>query len=140
MQSQQGTVVALESGADGRRALVEVDMASACARCAAGKGCGAGLSLTRNRRVEARVPPGAEIHAGDTVELTLAPNNVLRAAGIVYGLPLAAAASGAALAYLVGYGDPAAALAAVAGLAVGLVLAKRRLRGCLKDFTPEVVA
>ena len=115
-------------------------MASACARCAAGKGCGAGLSLTRNRRVEARVPPGAEIHAGDTVELTLAPNNVLRAAGIVYGLPLAAAASGAALAYLVGYGDPAAALAAVAGLAVGLVLAKRRLRGCLKDFTPEVVA
>ncbi|MDJ0911649.1 MAG: SoxR reducing system RseC family protein [Woeseiaceae bacterium] len=140
MQSQQGTVIALESGDRGQWAVVEVDMAGACPRCAAGKGCGAGLSLARNRRVEARVPPGARIHTGDAVELTMAPNNVLRAAGIVYGLPLAAAAAGAALAYLLDLGDPAAALAAVAGLGVGLFLAKRRLRGCLKDFTPEVVA
>ena len=140
MQSQQGTVIALESGADGLRALVEVDMAVACPRCTAGKGCGAGLSLARNRRVEARVPPGASIHTGDSVELAMAPSNVLRAAGIVYGLPLAAAASGAAIAYLLGLGDPAAALAAVAGLAAGLFLAKRRLRGCLKDFTPQVIA
>ncbi len=140
MQSQRGTVIALESGADGPRALVEVDTAGACPRCAAGKGCGAGLSLARNRRVEARVPPGVRIHTGDSVELTMGPNNVLRAAGIVYGLPLAAAASGAALAYLLGLGDPAAALAAVAGLGAGLFLAKRRLRGCLRDFTPEVVA
>ena len=74
------------------------------------------------------------------MQLTLAPKNVLRAAGIVYGLPLAAAAGGAALAYLLGFGDPAAALAAIAGLAAGLALAKQRLGGCLKDFTPEVIA
>ena len=140
MQSQQGTVIALESRADGPRALVEVDMAAVCARCAAGKGCGAGLGRTRNRCVEARVPPGVEIRAGDSVQLALAPGTALRAAGLVYGLPLAAAACGAALAYLLGFGDPAAALAAVVGLFAGLVLARARLRGCLKHFTPEVVA
>lgn len=140
MQSQQGTVIALESGADGTRALVEVDIAAVCPRCAAGKGCGAGLGLQRNRRVEARVPSGARIGAGDTVELALAPNNVLRAAVIVYGWPLAGAAAAAALAYLAGQGDAGAALAAVAGLGAGLALARRRLRGCLRDFTPEVIA
>ena len=139
MQSQEGTVIALESCADGPRALVEVDMAKACARCAAGKGCGAGLGLTKSRRVEARVPPGADVHTGDTVRLVLAPNSMLQAAGIVYGLPLAAAAVAAALAYLAGASEAAAALAAVAGLFAGLVLAKRRLRGCLKNFTPEVI-
>ena len=140
MQSQEGTVIAIDSRAGGRRAIVEVDMSGACPRCAAGKGCGAGLGLTRNRRVEALVPYGAEIRVGDSVRLTLAPNSMLRAAGIVYGLPLAAAAFGAALAYLPGFGDPAAALAAVAGLAAGLGMAKLRLRGCLKNFTPEVIA
>ncbi len=140
MQSQQGTVIALETGADGRRAIVEVDKAEACPRCAAGKGCGAGLVLTRSRRVEVRIPSGIDLHAGDSVQLTLAPKNLLRAAGIVYGLPLGAAIAGAAFGWALGYGDPGAALAAVAGLAVGLVAAKRRLRGCLRDFTPEVIA
>ena len=140
MQSQQGTVIALESGADGTRALVEVDIATVCPRCAAGKGCGAGLGLKRNRQVEVRVPSGARIDTGDTVELALAPNNVLRAAVIVYGWPLTGAAAAAALAYLAGLNDAGAALSAVAGLGAGLVLARRRLRGCLRDFTPEVIA
>ncbi len=140
MQSQQGTVIALESGVDGTRALVEVDIAAVCPRCAAGKGCGAGLSLRQNRRVEARVPTGALVDTGDTVELALAPSNVLRAAVIVYGWPLIGAAAAAAFAYLAGLNDAGAALAAVAGLGAGLVLARRRLRGCLRDFTPEVIA
>ena len=140
MQSQSGTVIALEPGADGQRALVEVDMAAVCPRCAAGKGCGAGFGSVRNRRVEARIASGADIAPGDTVTLTMAPNNVLRAAVIVYGWPLAAAALGAVLAYLAGLPDSGVVLATVAGLGAGLALAKRRLRGCLRDFTPEVSA
>ena len=140
MQSQQGTVIAIQSDVDGTRALVEVDIAAVCPRCASGKGCGAGLGLKGNRRVEARVPAGANVDAGDTVQLSLASNNVLRAANIVYGWPLLAAAAAAALAYLAGLSDAGAALAAVAGLSAGLMLAKRRLRGCLRDFTPEVIA
>ena len=140
MQSQQGTVIALEPGDEGTRALVEVDVAAVCPRCASGKGCGAGLGLMKNRQVEARVPAGASIDAGDTVRLSLAPNNVLRAAVIVYGWPLLGAAAAAALAYLAGLGDAGAAMAAVLGLGTGLGLARRRLRGCLRDFTPEVIA
>ena len=139
MQSQQGTVVSLETGADGQRAIVEVDMAQACPRCASGKGCGAGLGLTQSRRVEAHVPAGADLDTGDTVSLSLAPNNVLRAAALVYGLPLASAAAGAGFAYVIGLGDAGAALAALSGLFAGLVVAKRRLRGCLRDFTPQVI-
>ncbi len=140
MQTQQGTVIALEAGAAGRRALVEVDIAAICPRCAAGKGCGAGLGMLRSRRVEALVPAGADIDAGDVVNITLAPNNVLRAAVIVYGWPLAAAAAAAALAYLAALGDAGAAVAAISGLGAGIWLAKRRLRGCLRDFTPQVIA
>ncbi len=142
MDNPRGTVLSLVDGPDGARAIVNVDAAVACPRCAAGKGCGAGLFASDGgkRQVEASVRPDIEVAANDVVEIVLAPQNLLRAAFIVYGLPLLGAAAGAAIAYTMSLGDAGAALAAVAGLAAGLVLGRWRLRKatCLQRFLPIV--
>ncbi len=134
--------MSLVDGPDGMRAIVNVDAAAACPRCAAGRGCGAGLFAAGadERRVEASIAPGVELAANDMVEISLAPENLLRAALIVYGLPMLGAALGAALAYAFSLGDAAAATAAVAGLAAGLLLGRWRLRqtSCLQRFLPIV--
>lgn len=142
MDSPRGLVIQLESSGPAVLAEVEVDAASSCARCAAGKGCGAGLLAgSKRRRVRALVADGVEIREGDEVRIELAPRNLLRASWLVYGVPLTAAVLTAALAYLLDFGDAAAALVAIAGLVVGLLIAHRRLRaaGCLRDFTPTIV-
>ena len=81
------------------------------------------------------------LREGDTVRLELEGTNILRASLIVYGMPLAGAAVGAAFAYLAGLGDVGAALLAIAGLAAGFLLGRRRLqrRNCLAEFTPTAV-
>lgn len=143
MEQPRGRVISIAGSDPDRRALVEVDPAAACPRCAAGRGCGAGLGRRAigARRVEATLPPGAEVTPGDVVSIELQPRNVLTAATIVYGWPLAGAATGAGIAYLAAYGDAAAAAAALAGLAVGGVFVRHRLgeARCLSEFTPRVV-
>ncbi|MDJ0939255.1 MAG: SoxR reducing system RseC family protein [Woeseiaceae bacterium] len=140
----RGQVLSIQSGSHGQSALVKVSVESVCPRCAEGRGCGAGLfgASERTRRVEAGIPAGLDVRAGDTVSLRLDPDNVLAAAVIVYGWPLAGAAAGALVAFVVGAGDTAAALSALGGLAAGGFLARARLktRRCLERFTPVVVA
>lgn len=142
MDNPQGRIQSLSGSERDVRAIVGIDVAVACPRCASGKGCGAGLFADsgRERRVEATVRPGLQLAEGDLVEVVLAPHNLLRAALIVYGLPMAGAIVGAALAYALALGDIAAASAALAGLALGLLLGRRRLRqhDCLSRFVPTV--
>lgn len=144
MDNPQGQVVSISGTDPHRRALIAVNAFEVCPRCAAGKGCGAGLfgRGERTRRIEASVPRGACIATGDRVRIALEPQSVLHAAFVVYGWPLCGAAAGALLAYLAAYGDAAAAAAALAGLALGALLARRRLRQsrCLQQFTPRVLA
>jgi len=92
------------------------------------------------RNVEAKVPANSAIKVADVVELSLAPDNVLRAAAIVYGIPLVGALAGAALAYGYRAGEAGAAISALLGLAVGLVISRQRLRraDCLRRFTPTI--
>ena len=129
--------------ADGRRAVVDVQAAEACPRCAAGRGCGAGIlqGTGKTRRIEASIETGLVLQEGDTVRLELAGSSVLKASAIVYGLPLLGAAVGAAFAYLAGLGDAGAATLAIAGLAVGFFAGRKRLlrQDCLADFTPTAV-
>jgi sigma-E factor negative regulatory protein RseC len=142
MDSPRGRVIQLESSCSVLLAEVEVNAVSSCARCAAGKGCGAGLLAgDKRRRLQALVANGVEIKEGDEVRIELAPRNLLRASWLVYGVPLTAAVLTAAIAYLLDFGDTAAVFAATAGLAVGLLIARGRLRtaGCLRDFTPTIV-
>jgi len=134
--------VLLVDSANGARAVVAVDVTSACPRCAAGKGCGAGLFASggTGRQVEASVPPGLDIAEEDVVEISLAPDNILRAAIIVYGLPMLGAVIAATIAYTLSLGDVTAALAALTGLGSGLVLARWHLRqtACLQRFLPTI--
>lgn len=134
--------MSLIDGSDGARAVVRVEAAVTCPRCAAGKGCGAGLfgSDSGARQVEASIRPGVEIAVSDEVEIALAPDSLLRAALIVYGLPMLGAVVGAAAAFAMSLGDAAAAMAAIVGLACGLALGRWRLgkAACLREFLPMV--
>lgn len=142
MDNPQGIIQSLVNDAGVRRAIVVVDVAEACPRCAAGKGCGAGLlsGVGREREVDALVRQGDSLQEGDTVEIALAPNNVLRAAAIVYGLPMLGALIATGIAYRLALGDIEAAIAALAGLGIGLSFGRWRLRKalCLNQFTPIV--
>ena len=126
-----------------RQVVVEIDSVVVCERCESGKGCGAGLlgQHSGDRRVQALVAGQLEVGNGDLVSIMLEPRNVLRAAIIVYGYPLSAAVMATFVAYSTGLGDIAAALAALSGLACGILVAKVRLQNtrCLRDFTPIVV-
>ncbi len=143
MEMTRGRVIELDLAHAEPFARVEVSAAPACARCAAGKGCGAGLLAgdPADRCVEALIGAGLEVCEGDEVRISLAPENLLQASWLVYGLPLCGALSGAALAYLAGLGDLGAALAALAGISAGLGIARRRLSraACLRRFTPTIV-
>ncbi len=143
MQNPQGRIVSVGTDNGGADVVVEVDGTVACARCAAGKGCGAGLlgGGPRDRRVEASLSAGLNVRNGDTVRLVLEPKNLLRAAIVVYGYPLLGAVLAASLAFAADAGDVAGAAAALIGLCAGLLFARLRLRNtrCLRDFIPIVV-
>ena len=142
MDNPIGRVLSLVDSPDGMHAIVAVAEAPVCPRCAAGKGCGAGLLAAQSgeRSIEAAVPPGMAISVNDDVEVSLAPENILRAALTVYGIPLLGALAGAALAFAAGLGDDGAVAAALAGLGAGLVISRHRLRQaeCLRRFTPVI--
>ena len=144
MADSIGRVVSVAPAAGGGRvAIVEVDAAYACARCASGRGCGAGVfGSQRSRRVEAELRGLVEVSEGDRVAIHLSGIDLLPAAVMVYGWPLAGAATGS---LLVSFGpwasDAVAAAGALLGLLAGALLARRRLRSrdCLARFRPVVL-
>jgi positive regulator of sigma E activity len=142
MDNPTGTIQSLIVSNGNVRAVVEVDVSKACPRCAAGKGCGAGLftGSSRKRHVEAIVGGHISVAEGDSVEISLASDKLLKAALIVYGMPLFGAIAAAGLAYLLQLGDSVAALAALTGLVFGLLVGRWRLgRGeCLENFVPTI--
>jgi sigma-E factor negative regulatory protein RseC len=98
-----------------------------CGSCAARAGCGHGLldSLGRGRRRTFMLPRTAvpaDVHVGEALLLGVPEGAIARAAGLVYGLPLAGLVAGAVLAP---GGDGTALLSAGLGLAAGWLLARR---------------
>jgi len=144
MDNPQGRILSIHRDKTPPHAVVEVAASLRCARCAAGKGCGAGLlgGDDRQRRVDALITQDLDLVEGDQVAIEMAPDNLLRASLIVYGLPLLGAVTGAAGAWLSGAGDLGAAMTALAGVGVGIVAGRLRLQGsrCLRTFTPVVTA
>lgn len=142
MDIPQGTIVALVDGDGGPHADIEVEVAAACPRCARGRGCGAGIFGAGGRTRQIRVPidKSQQLETGDRVRLCLAADNVLRAAILVYGVPLLGALIGVIGSYALALGDAGTALAAIAGLTAGALASRRRLRreSCLRRFTPSI--
>ena len=142
MDSPRGRIIELDTDASPPAAVVEVVSAMRCARCAAGKGCGAGVldGDPRPRRIDARIRDKLDLDVGDQVRVSLSPNDLLQAALTAYGAPLAGAVTFAAIAYLSGFGDLAATVTTLIGLVVGIGVGRWRLRrnACLQRFTPVV--
>ena len=144
MASPQGRILSIYSDADPPCVAVEIAAAPICARCASGKGCGAGIFSgdKKPRIVDALLARGVAVREGDWVSVELAPENLLHAALLVYGLPLTGAIVASAAAWLLGASDLIAAAMAVAGTGVGLMTGRMRLRKarCLRSFIPTVTA
>jgi sigma-E factor negative regulatory protein RseC len=144
MQQPEGRVLSVDASVEPAKCVVEVAASFRCTRCAAGKGCGAGLLAgdAESRRVDAHVASPLALQAGDRVQLELTADNLLRAAALVYGVPLVGALVGAANAWWFGAGDAVAALSAIAGATAGAAIVRLRLRrgSCLQQCTPLVTA
>ncbi|MFU8821246.1 MAG: SoxR reducing system RseC family protein [Gammaproteobacteria bacterium] len=95
-----------------------------CARCAEGRGCGGGVlgRLLGDRLHKVRAATGTiAVQPGDQVLIGLGEDAVLRAAAAVYLVPLLLAlAGGVAATALIGGGDAAGIVGAIAGLLLGL--------------------
>ncbi len=125
MDTPTGTLISV-AGRDGL-ARVRVDEPAACARCAAGRGCGAGI-FARQRAgdvIEARVLSDG-LEAGMAVDILLEDGGLWRAAVVGYGYPLLGALGGAAAG--MSAGDTGVAVGALAGIAAGLLVSRARLR------------
>ena len=128
MESAIGKISAL----NGVVATVAVDSPMACQRCAAGKGCGAGIfqAAEKSREIEVRIPADMMVRPGDTIELTIGPKFLLRAAMLAYGLPLAGVVLFPGLAWLISgsIADNVGIALAITGLAAGLILGRQILQ------------
>ncbi len=130
----------------GSRARVEVADRSSCPRCAAGKGCGAGIFGTTKRSIllDVRVTNGLRVASGDRVCLSLAATDLVHAVLFAYGAPLAGLLLATGLAYFLI--DPLHDVLAVAVAAFGLlaggiggrIMARRD--GCISQFSPSINA
>ena len=140
MDSPVGKIVSI--GKD--TATVEVERMAACARCAAGKGCGAGLlsGPSKAALLEVSLSPNSHFTHGDKVRLQLQPAHLLRATILVYGLPLAGMLLGLGAGWLISQPltDGVAVVYAIAGLAAGFTAGRWQLNRnhCLKQFIPKV--
>lgn len=125
MDTPTGTLVSV--AARGGLARVRVDQPAACARCAAGRGCGAGL-FARQRAgevIEARVVSDG-LKEGMAVDILLDEGGLWRAALLAYGYPLLGALGGAGVGSFAG--DSGVAAGALAGIAAGLLVSRARLQ------------
>ena len=140
METAKGFVKSIADGV----ATVVVDRAPSCARCAAGKGCGAGLlsGSPRPAVLELSVPAGTTLRSGDKVALSVSPVWLLKAAFYAYGIPLLGTvlAAGVAWTYGAAASDLAAAGFAAAGLAGGVALSRYLLgrSGLCDRFEPHL--
>lgn len=142
MDNPVGTIQAIQDTQTGLRLTVEVDAGVACPRCAAGKGCGAGLFTGEGKKrvVAAEAVEPVSLAVGDSVELQMPARNLRTAALIVYGLPLLGALTGATLAFGLQLSELAGVAVVVASATVGAAIGRWHLgqTDCLQQFVPQV--
>ncbi|MCB1844245.1 MAG: SoxR reducing system RseC family protein [Halioglobus sp.] len=138
------TPVAKVIAVDGEQLTLVVDAPIACARCATGKGCGAGLlgQSSASRQFELRRPAGMPLRAGDSVVLSMHPERLLQATLLVYGLPLTAmlVAPLLASAFFGPMADWKLTAASLAGLVLAALAGRRLLAEdrCIDRLVPTI--
>ncbi len=143
-ESTMSNPVATVISITGRQAHVEVADLTACPRCAAGKGCGAGVfgSNRKSISLSVKIASGLNIAAGDRVTLSLAPEDLVHAALYAYGAPLAGLLIGSGLAYLLidPLTDASALVFSVVGLLAGGALGRTmgRRDSCVSQLSPSI--
>jgi sigma-E factor negative regulatory protein RseC len=120
MISRRGFVSAIEGG----RAHISVASVG-CSSCGHAGGCGIG-QLAGRRRETILTLPATGLHPGQAVSLELDESRVVRAALLGYLLPAVLLLAGAVAGERAGMGEPAAALGALAGLTIGLLMTRLR--------------
>lgn len=114
---------------DGGWALVACRRQVECARCAEGRGCGGGVlgKLLGDRLHKVRAVTGeVSVAPGDQVLIGLGEDAVMRAAVVVYLVPLLAALGGGIVSgVMLGAGE----LGTIAGAVAGFLLGLRWARG-----------
>ena len=123
---ERGRVVAIEEDA----LWVETIRQSTCGSCSARAGCGQGLlnRLGDGRRNHLRVLLGdcspQDYRLDDPVEFSVSDNVLLKAAAVVYLMPLASMLVGMGLAHELSGSQGAAAIGALGGFALGFGLVR----------------
>lgn len=122
---QEAVVVLVEDN----QAYVEVGGASAgCGRCHEAGGCQSSIlgKLFRTKSQRFRIANGIGAHTGDRVIVRVANGAALRAALLIYAMPVLLLLAGALVGTLYGGGDNkdlAAALGALLGMGFGIIAA-----------------
>lgn len=140
---------ALVLSVTGARAEVETQRVSACGNCPTQAGCGAGGSLLGglfgNRPSRLWVLNSIQAQPGERVVVGLPEQSLLRAAALLYGLPVAGLILGAlagqgVLAPWVSTGEElAAALGGLLGLIAGFLWARHVARDDLRAGAHQAV-
>jgi sigma-E factor negative regulatory protein RseC len=131
-------VVSIASG----KVWVEATSQQGCAACQSRSSCsvsGLGKFFSRNKPPVA-VPCDLAVQPGDSLVLSVAESDLLRAGLLAYLLPTVLSVLGAIAATLSGFGDAAAVAAMLAGFAAGMVIARvsaRAPRFQLSRLTPS---
>lgn len=141
MIEQQGKVVAVLDGI----ARVRIGGTSGCAKCDAGKGCGAGVfgRLLKRKPVELEIENTLKASPGQAVIVGLPEPLFLSLVARLYLLPLVAGVAGAALGHYLavqgGSGPAGSDLAALlSGLALGAVTLVWSKRGA-REFSGSFI-
>jgi sigma-E factor negative regulatory protein RseC len=138
MIETRARVVSVASG----KAWVEASSQQGCAACQSRSSCsvsGLGKFFSRNKP-PVQVACDLAVQPGDSLVLSVAESDLLRAGLLAYLLPTVLSVLGAIAATLSGFGDAAAVAAMLAGFATGMVIARvfaRAPRFQLSRLTPS---
>jgi sigma-E factor negative regulatory protein RseC len=113
---------------DGVIAWLEPEQANACGGCMSASSCGAKSGEPSRRLSSKRFTVADDFHAavGDRVVVGLSEHALLKASATAYAIPLLLMVGVALVGQLATDSDAIAAIGAVAGLLLGLLIAKHR--------------
>ena len=135
LAERDGVIIALEGGRGARLAQVRLEAAPGCAGCGSRGTCSSGTKAPRM----VTVPVPDSVLPGETVSLFMPEASIALASLLGYFLPAVGLLLGAVLCGSLFYGDLAAVLGAVIGLAGGVLLARALARLPLGlSVTPSV--